>query len=221
MTVRTQFEAELGDLHATTLRMGAIVEGAIKDSVVALIRRDRDLAESVIHNDVNLNDMHRAMREHIFVVIATQQPVARDLRMVMATQYIAAELERIGDYAVRIAKRVMQLVDFPQSDPLVELQQMGELVQRQVHDILDTLVRLDAEAATAVAERDHEVDRLYQHIFGDQISSMAIRPHTAMAAQLIINIAHTLERIGDRVINIAEDIVFLDSGEVVDLNETL
>ena len=219
VSVRTQFEAELGELHATTLRMGAMVETAIKDSVQSLVRRDREMADAVVRHDAELNDMHRNLREQIFVLIATQQPVARDLRLVLGIQYIAVELERIGDYAVRIAKRVMQLVDFPQTEPLVELQQMAELVERQVHDILDTLVRLDAAAATAVAERDHEVDRLYQRIFGEEISTMAIRPHTAMAAQLLINIAHTLERIGDRVINIAEDIVFLDSGQVVELNE--
>jgi len=219
MTVRTQFESELGELHGSVLRMGALVEAAIKDSVQALVQRDREMAEAIIKHDAELNDLHRSLREQVFVVIATQQPVARDLRMVMATQYIAVELERIGDYAVRIAKRVVQLVDFPQAEPLVELQQMANLVERQVHDILDALVRLDDAAATSVAERDHEIDRIYQRIFGEEISAMAIRPNTAMAAQLLINVAHTLERIGDRVINIAEDIVFLDTGQVVELNE--
>jgi phosphate transport system protein len=219
VTVRTQFEQELTTLHTTVLRMGGFVEGAIKDSMQAVVNRDRELAEQVIANDVQLNEMHRDLREEIFKVIATQQPVARDLRMVMGIQYIAAEMERIGDYAVRIAKRVLQMTEHPQEEPMVDLSRMAELVEGQVHDILDALVQLDAELAKRVADRDHQVDRIYQRVFGEQISSMANQPEQAMLAQLVINVAHTLERIGDRVINIAEDIVFLDSGTVVELHE--
>jgi len=219
VTVRTQFEHELTTLHSTVLRMGGFVEGAIKQSMQAVANRDRELAEKVIANDIELNDMHRDLREEIFMVIATQQPVARDLRMVMGIQYIAAELERIGDYAVRIAKRVLQMTEHPQDEPLVDLSRLAELVEGQVHDILDALVQLDADLATTIAERDRKIDRLYQRVFGEQISQMADRPDMAMEAQLVINVAHTLERIGDRVINIAEDIVFLDSGKVMELNE--
>jgi phosphate transport system protein len=199
--------------------MGGFAEAAIKRSIQAVIERDRTLAEQVITGDVQLNDTHRDLREEIFMVIATQQPVARDLRMVMGIQYIAAELERIGDYAVRIAKRVLQMTELPQDEPMVDLSRLAELVEAQVHDILDALVQLDATLATSIAERDRQIDRLYQHVFGEQISQMAERPEMAMQAQLVINVAHTLERIGDRVINIAEDIVFLDSGKVMELNE--
>jgi phosphate transport system protein len=219
--IRQQFEQELESLHSSLLRMGGHVEGAIKNSMKALTTRDRAMAESVIQADHDLNDLHRNLREEIFMVIATQQPVARDLRLVIGVQYIAVELERIGDYAVRIAKRARQLLDLPEDDPLVELPRMAELVELQVHDILDALVRLDAEVARGIAERDHKVDRLYNRIFGEQVSAMATTPDRAMTSQLLINIAHTLERIGDRVINIAEDIVFLDSGQVVELNESV
>ena len=219
MTVRTQFEQELASLQASVLRMGGLVEAAIKNSMLALVERDPGRARRVIESDQELNDLHLSLREEIFVVIATQQPVARDLRLILGTQYIAIELERIGDYAVRIAKRVLQLVDQPQTEPLVELPRLAELVERQVHDILDALVRLDAEAAQRVAMRDKEVDRSYNRIFGEELSAMMSRPENAMCAQLLINVAHTLERIGDRVINIAEDIVFLDSGQVMELNE--
>jgi phosphate transport system protein len=219
VTVRTQFEQELASLQASVLRMGGLVEAAIKNSMLALVERDADRARRVIESDQELNDLHLALREEIFVVIATQQPVARDLRLILGTQYIAIELERIGDYAVRIAKRVLQLVDQPQAEPLVELSRLAELVERQVHDILDALVRLDAETAQQVAMRDKEVDRSYNRIFGEELSAMMSRPENAMYAQLLINVAHTLERIGDRVINIAEDIVFLDSGQVMELNE--
>jgi phosphate transport system protein len=217
--IRTQFEQELESLQASLLRMGGLVEAAIKNSIKSLIDRDRELAQLIIDSDLHLNDLHVALREEIFKVIATQQPVARDLRLVMGIQYIAVELERIGDYAVRIAKRVLQLVEYPQHEPLVDLPRLADMVERQVHDILDALVRLDAEQASEIASRDQEIDRSYNRIFGEQISQMAEHPEQAMVSQLLVNVAHTLERIGDRVINIAEDIVFLDSGEVVELNE--
>jgi phosphate transport system protein len=219
LTVRTQFEQELESLHTSVLRMGGLVEAAIKNSMKSLVERDAALAKSVIDADQELNDINHHLRERIFVVIATQQPVARDLRLVMGIQYIAVELERIGDYAVRIAKRSRQLQDYPQDEPLVDLPKMAELVERQVHDILDALVRLDATLAQEVAARDKRVDQLYSRIFGEQVSAMATKPEIAMSSQLLLNVAHTLERIGDRVINIAEDIVFLDSGRVVELNE--
>ena len=176
MSVRTQFEEELGSLQGSVLRMGGLVESAIKESIAALIARDRERAERIIVADSRLNDLHVSVREEIFTVIATQQPVARDLRLVLGIQYIGAELERIGDYAVRIAKRVLQLVDHPQQEPLVELSRLADLVERQVHDILDALVKLDAAAATEIAARDAQVDRTYNRIFGEEISAMMSRP---------------------------------------------
>lgn len=217
MTVRAQFSEELDSLQAAVLRMGGLVEDAIRDAMKALSDRDVALANSVVEGDARLDELHRSIREQVFILIATQQPVAHDLRVIMGVQYIAVELERIGDYASRIAKRARTLADQPQRGPMVELAQMGKLAERQVHAILDSLINLDTEAATRVAMGDDDIDQLYHRVFGMELAAMAKTPEMAMNAQLLINVAHTLERIGDRVTNIAEDIVFLDTGKVVEL----
>jgi phosphate transport system protein len=217
---RVQFEAELEEVRDTASRMAALVEQAIRKSVMAVLNHDRQLADEVIAGDEEINMLHHNLREDVFVVIATQQPVARDLRLLMGVQYIGAELERMGDYATRIAKRAKRLADEPEAGPgvYVDLGRMAELVEKQVHDILDAFVAVDAEAATKVAEQDDAIDRLYHKIFAEQISALATESAHVMRAQYLLNIAHTLERLGDRVTNVAEDIVFLDTGKVVELD---
>ncbi|HEV3231414.1 MAG TPA: phosphate signaling complex protein PhoU [Candidatus Dormibacteraeota bacterium] len=215
---RTLFDQELEDVRTTASRMGALVEEAIRHSVQALLQHDRDLANSVIEGDSRINSLHLQLREEVFTVMATQAPVARDLRMLVGLQYIGAELERIGDYAARIAKRARRLADQPRTATYVELGQMADLVERQVHDILDAFIRVDKDAAIAVAKRDDDIDRLYRRVFAEQISALAADPDHVEQTQYLLNIAHTLERIGDRVTNVAEDIVFLDTGQVVELD---
>ena len=217
---RTQFENELEEVRATASHMGALVEEAIHNSVEALLRRDVEKAVTVIEGDQQINDLHHRLREDVFRVISTQQPVARDLRLVLGVQYIGAELERIGDYAARIAKRTRRLANEPEIPQAtqVDLGRMCELVEAQVHDILDAFIRVDKESAVGVAERDDAIDRLYRKVFAEQLASLAELPEQVMRAQHVLNIAHTLERIGDRVTNVAEDIVFLDTGQVVELD---
>jgi phosphate transport system protein len=217
---RTQFETELDEVRATASRMGALVEQAIRHAVTALLQRDRELATTVIEGDQKIDDLHIQLREETFTVIATQQPVARDLRLLIGLQYIGAELERMGDYAARIAKRARKLVDEPEPTPgtMVELGQMGELVVAQVHDVLDAFIRIDPDAAVTVAQGDDKIDKLYRRVFAEQMAALAEDPDHVMATQHILNVSHTLERIGDRVTNVAEDIVFLDTGRVVELD---
>ena len=215
---RLQFEHELEEVRATTGRMGALVEEAIRGSVKCLLTRDIELARRVIEGDEAVNALHRQLRDEVMMVLATQAPVARDLRLVVGLLYIGAELERIGDYATRIAKRSRKLADEPHMDVYVELGRMAELAERQVHDILDAFIRVDKVAAMAVAARDDELDTLYHRVFGEQMSSLTNDPEHALRTQYVVNIAHTLERIGDRVTNVAEDIVFLDTGQVVELD---
>lgn len=220
MTARAVFEEELEEVRATATRMGAIVEDAIRRSVEALLNRDKALATRVIEGDTEVNQLHVQLKEEVFVVISTQAPVARDLRLLLGVQYIGAELERIGDYATRIAKRARKLSDepeLPQSSE-VELARMAELVEHQVHDILNAFIRIDPDAAMEVAKRDDDIDRLYRKVFAEQLSALAEDSEHVVRTQHILNVAHTLERIGDRCINVAEDIVFLDTGRVVELD---
>lgn len=218
--IRRHFEEELDEVRTIASRMASLVEDAIRVSMESLFKRDRDLATSVIEGDKEVNRLHLQLREEVFKVISTQAPVASDLRLLMGVNYIGAELERIGDYACRIAKRSRRLTEEPEGARVVyvELGQMGELVEQQVHDILDAFIRNDQHAAIAVAERDDQIDRLYRQVQADQLSALMEEPEHALRAQHLLNIGHTLERIGDRVTNVAEDIVFLSTGDVVELD---
>ncbi len=216
---REAFEKELAGLREALLRMAGQVESQIDDALTALRTLDREGADKVRMNDQYLNEQFRQIREKCFVVIATQQPVARDLRTLMGVQYISAELERIGDYAVRIARMTATLAGLPNGPLRAEFGLMGELASRQVRDILDALIEQDAERAREVAAKDDEIDRLYHRLFDDLIQEMAGGTDSdgALRAVTLMLVAHNLERIADRVTNVAEDIVFLESGQVVEL----
>jgi phosphate transport system protein len=217
---RVQFEAELEEVKTIASRMGVLVEDAIRYSVQALISRDRELAATVVEGDAEINRLHIQLREEVFVVISTQAPVASDLRLLIGVQYIGAELERMGDYAVRIAKRTRKLATEPagNSAVLVDIGRMAELVEAQVHDILDAFIRVDSEAARRVAANDGPVDKVYRKVFADMLVVLTEEPEYALRSQYMLNIAHTLERLADRVTNVAEDIIFLSTGEVVELD---
>ena len=220
MMIRRHFEEELEAVRDIASRMAALVEDAIRLSMKSLLNRDRELADRVVEGDKEINRLHVHLRAEVFTIISTQAPVASDLRLLIGIQYIGAELERMGDYATRIAKRSRRLVGEPESSTTVyvELGQMAELVEQQVHDILDAFIAVDQEAAQAVAERDDAIDRLYRKIFGEQISLLTEEPEYALRTQYLLNVAHTLERLADRVTNVAEDIVFLATGDVVELD---
>lgn len=216
---REDFDAELAELRAHLLRMGSEVESQIAAATEALRSRDPDAADRVRANDRVLNELFREVRERCLSLIATQQPVARDLRLVMGVLYISSELERMGDYAVRIARMTGTLSGLP-SEPLrAEFGVMAELAGRQVRDIIDALIETDEARAREVALKDDEIDRLYHRIFDELVGEMAVGggPDGALRAVTLMLVAHNLERIADRVTNVAEDIVFLETGQVVEL----
>lgn len=216
---RLTLEKELATLRELAVRMGTLVESQIEAALDALRRRDPETAETVRRDDQYLNELFRQVREQVFMVISTQQPVARDLRDLMGIQYIASELERIGDYAVRIARMTATLCGLPDRPLRAEFGLMGELAIRQVHDILEDLIHRNVEHARQVATRDSEVDRLYHRTFEELVAEMGkgTDPDGALRSVTLLLVAHNLERIADRVTNVAEDIVFLETGQVVEL----
>lgn len=217
---RLTFERELADLRESLVRMGTLVESQIEAALDALRRRDAAAADKVRSDDQYLNELFRQIREQVFMVVSTQQPVARDLRYLIGIQYIASELERMGDYAVRIARMTGTLIGLPDGPLRAEFGLMGDLAIAQVHDILEALINQDEPKAREVAGRDNEVDRLYHRVFGALVEELgSTHPDTdgALRAITLLLVAHNLERIADRVTNIAEDIVFLESGQVVEL----
>jgi phosphate transport system protein len=216
---RLTLEKELATLRELVARMGTLVESQIESALDALRRRDPEAAEKVRRDDQNLNELFRQVREQVFMVVSTQQPVARDLRDLMGVQYIATELERMGDYAVRIARMTGTLCGLPDRPLRTEFGLMGELAIRQVHDILEDLIHRNVHHAREVASRDNEIDRLYHRTFEELVAEIGkgTDPDGALRSVTLLLVAHNLERIADRVTNVAEDIVFLETGQVVEL----
>lgn len=215
---RPGLDHDMREIKDKILWMGSLVEGSIRAAIEALISHDADAATAVIVGDSRINDKQREVSEHITKAIATQAPVARDLRFLLALDHVSYELERMGDHAASVAKQVRKLAPEPPLKKYVDLPAMGELAATLVGGILIALVDIDVDAARAVAKRDDEIDELYHRTFDEVVRLMRADPDNVERGTRILFAAHYLERIGDRVTNIAEDVVFLASGQIEDLN---
>jgi phosphate transport system protein len=217
-TTRTHFDQELAQLKTGVYRMGSMVEQSIGQSMEALVKRDSSLARAVMTADQELNELHRDLRERSFMIMATQQPVARDLRLIFSFQHMVIELERMGDHAVNIARGAVRLNDLPLLKPYIDLPRMAGLVQSQVHDILGAVIDANQDRARRIADRDDEVDSIYRGLWEELVGYMVTDPDSVQRAAILLFIAKDLERIADRVTNIAEDVVFLHTGHIVELS---
>jgi phosphate transport system protein len=215
---RAALDHDMGEIKDNVLRMGSLVEDAIRAALKALVEHDAEAATAVIVNDRRINEMQREISTLITRTIATQSPVARDLRFLLSLDHVSYELERMGDHAGSVAKQVRKLAPFPPLKRYVDLPQMGELAATLVGNILRELVDVDVAAARATAARDDEIDNLYHRTFDEVVELMRADPANVERGTRILFAAHYLERIGDRVTNVAEDVVFLASGEIEDLN---
>ena len=200
------------------LRMGSLVESQIRDAIRAIVERDVAVAERVIVEDQKLNDTQRVIADTVVMAIAPQQPVARDLRFLMSLDHVAFELERIGDHASGIAKQARLLANEPNLREVNDLARIGHLAADQVRGVVSALIDIDDRLARDVAAHDDEIDHGYRSIFADVIDLMRTDPSTVERGTRIILAAHWVERIGDRVTNVAEDVVYLATGQVEDLN---
>lgn len=216
--VRQTLDSEERLIRDAILRMGALVEEAIRQAADALVRHDVDLATRVIKGDAVINELQRGMTRLIAVTIATQQPVARDLRQLLTLDHVGYELERMGDHASSVAKAVVSIAGEAPLDSYMHLPEMADRDAEFVHAVLRALVDLDEAAARSAAHLDDEIDRLYHATFDRAVELMRADPANVEQGARIILASHYLERIGDRATNIAEDVVFLESGEVEDLN---
>lgn len=215
---REALEAEESEIKDAILRMGSLVAERILAAIVALERHDAEGALKVITSDDEINQQQRTISNLVSRTIATQQPVARDLRFLLTLDHVAYDLERMGDHASSVAKQARKLAPYAPLKDYVHLPEMGRLVAGQVRDILAAVVEIDEVRARAVAEHDDDVDDLYHSIFDETLDLMRADPENVDPGARILFAAHYLERVGDRVTNIAEDIVFLATGEVADLN---
>jgi phosphate transport system protein len=217
-TPRESLDRDEASIKDAVLRMGAAVEDAIRRASRALTTHDAALALEIIKADAVINDAQRSVSRLIAVTIATQQPVARDLRYLLTLDHVTYELERIGDHASSVAKQVIKLAPEPPLKDYVHLPEMAERCAVLVHGVLRALVDVNAVAAREIAVLDDEIDRLYHSTFDDVVDLMRQDPANVERGTRIIIASHYLERIGDRSTNIAEDIVYLVTGDVEDLN---
>lgn len=211
----TRFDEELMHLKQMVLKMGAMVESSIKDSVRSLVERDDELAKDVIERDHQINALDVQIDEECIRLIALMQPMAGDLRFITTAMKITTDLERMGDYSVNIAERALELNREPILKPYIDIPRMSQIAQGMTRDALDAFVRRDKKLAMDVIMRDDEVDDLKYGIFEELISYMVRDPGTVSRAMKISFVAQYLERIGDHATNIAEMVIYLVAGKII------
>lgn len=209
------FDEELMQLKKTILRMGAMVENALKDSVRALVERDNDLAKSVIEKDHQINALDVEIDEASIRLLALRQPCAGDLRFITTAMKITTDLERMGDLAVNIAERALELNQEPILKPYIDIPRMREIAQGMTRDALDAFVRKDKRLAMDVIIRDDEVDDLKAEVLRELLFFMIQDPTTASRAMKISFVAQYLERFADHATNLAEMVVYLVAGKMI------
>lgn len=209
---RAALDDGLARLQRDLRSLSSLVDVSIERSVRALGRLDRQLADTVIAEDRQINTLRFQIEDRALHLIATQQPIAGDLRQIVAIIHVVVELERIGDYCAGIAKIVLRHGEQPLLKPLVDIPRMATLVREMLRLATDAFVARDAAAAEAVAARDDEVDALYDQVYRELLTFMLDDPRTIDRATWLIWVAHNLERIGDRVQNVCERTLFEVTG---------
>ena len=209
---RTIFEQELTTLQDDLLVMGSMVEKALVKAMDALRNRDMQAAREVVRDDDIIDDKQVEIEDRCIHVIATQSPVARDLRYLLAVLHIGTELERMADYAEGIGKISLMMGDEPPLKPLIDIPRMADKTMDMMRRSLDALVERDIVLAHQVKDDDDEVDALYDQVFRELLTYMIEDPKTIKRATYLIWVAHDLERVADRATNIAEQVLFLVTG---------
>jgi len=218
MTTRSLLDQELNDLRDNLLRLGSMVESAIDRSVGALKKQDTAAAQQIIADDRAINDLRHQIEEACIATIATQQPMASDLRTIIAVTHIAVELERMGDHAAGIAVIVNRIGSEPLLKPLIDIPRMAQIDRDMLRAALDAFIEGDVERAKAAGARDEEVDQLYDQVFRELLSYMLEDPRNIRQATYLLWAGHLLERIGDRATNIGERVIYMATGQREDLN---
>jgi phosphate transport system protein len=215
---RATLDQETRAINDDLLRIQKLVDQSIVRSLDSLKRRDQTVAQQVIDGDIEINDLRFNIEEACLSLIATQQPAASDLRWVIAAMHMVVEMERMADHATGIAKTVIMMGDEPLLKPLIDIPRMAELAREMLRESLEAYNERSAEKARRVAARDDEMDGLYRAVFDELVEIMSKTPGSATRATYLLWCAHNLERIGDRVTNIAERVVFVNTGDMRELN---
>ncbi|SPP99986.1 Phosphate-specific transport system accessory protein PhoU homolog [Candidatus Sulfobium mesophilum] len=211
----TVFDEELQHLKEKLLRMGSLVEDAIKNSVLSVVERDNDLARRIIDDDRLINTLDVEIDEESIRLIALRQPKAGDLRFITMAMKITTDLERMGDLAVNIAERALELNQEPILKPYIDIPRMREIAQGMTRDALDAFVRKDKKLAMDVIMRDDEVDELKHSVLQELAFFMVQDPTTVTRAMKVSFVAQYLERVADHATNIAEMVIYLIEGKII------
>ncbi len=209
------FDEELKKLKETILKMGALVESAIRDSIRSLVDRENELAKALIERDHQINAFDVEIDEECIRLIALRQPMAGDLRFITTAMKITTDLERMGDLAVNIAERAIELNEEPILKPYIDIPKMSQIAQGMTRDSLDAFVRRDKKLAMDVIMRDDEVDDLKHEVLRELLFFMVQDPTTTSRAMKISFVAQYLERIADHATNIAEMVIYLVEGKII------
>lgn len=217
--LRTQFDEELNELHQQFYQMGIDVSEAVHKSVRAFITHDKELAKEVIANDEKINEEELRLEKKSFEMIALQQPVTTDLRMIVTIMKASSDLERMGDHAVSIAKatiRVKGQKRIPEVEEMIS--NMSDYVKKMVDSVMKAYVEADGKQAQIIAGEDEKVNRYFKEVYDASIKEMQNHPETVISGNDYLHVASYLERIGDYVTNICEWIVYLSTGRLLELN---
>ena len=218
--MRKTFETEIQQLKDEMLLLGSMVEQQILGSVDALKKRDTDASRRVQETDLQVNARRYAIEEQVMIVIATQQPMAHDLRLLASILEVSGELERMGDYAKGIATVSIRMADQPLLKPLIDIPRMAEKGVDMLHRALTAFTIEDVKTARSIPAEDDEVDELYIQIYNELMMFVIQDPKTIERANWLLWVAHNLERLADRVSNICERTVFTATGEMKELEQT-
>ncbi len=218
--LRKTFETELQQVKDNVLVLGSMVEQALLDSVESLKKRDLKASEKSLEFDREINKKRFEIENQLMILIATQQPMAHDLRLLASSMEIISELERMGDYAKGIANINLRMGDAPLLKPLIDVPRMAQKGVDMLHRSLTAFVNEDIELARSIPVEDDEVDALYNQVYRELMTFVIADPKTIERANWLLWVAHNLERFADRVTNICERTVFIVTGELVEINAT-
>ncbi len=218
--LRKTFETEIQQVKDDVLVLGSMVEQAILNSVEALKKRDIKASEKIFEGDMEINKKRFDIENKLMVLIATQQPMAHDLRLLASCMEIISELERMGDYAKGIANINLRMGDAPLLKPLIDIPRMAQIGVDMLHHALTAFVNEDVEAAQSIPVQDDEVDALYNQVYRELMTFVIQDAKTMERANWLLWVAHNLERVADRVTNICERTVFIVTGEMTEIKST-
>jgi phosphate transport system protein len=218
MHSETHFQRELEKLKESLLRMAALVEKIITDSMQSLVKRDSDLAQKTISGDGPINTLEIEIEETCLKLLALRQPMAVDLRFITMAMKIITDLERMGDQAVNIAERAVSLNQEPQLKPYIDIPRMAEIVQTMVKDAIDSFVNRDSKLARDICARDDLVDGLNDQVFRELLTYMVADSKTITRSVHLVIVSRCLERIADHATNIAEDVIYMIDAKIIKHN---